>query len=242
MKYGEKVYYDKVILIIEGVDLFIDDQYNKEANVAFWLPRIFPEHIKVIVTCDKLSEACNYFESIGCDVLNIPVEPTIVDSMIDRHSQRHLFVSEAIRVKHLNILKGFEGSIKNEIFSKIFLCTLLPYPSEGVICAEDLSSGCYDKMFEKLDYSKLSKVKHFNGLIEFVLEFYSEHLMDRKKFIVLIRAFALTQKGLSFEEITLITQVTVNEWKIFIGCFKMFVLSYKGLWIMNNETLKRVSS
>lgn len=60
LKYGEKVNYDKVILIIEGIDLFVDNRYNKEANVAFWLPKFFPKNIKLIVTCDKKSQANVY--------------------------------------------------------------------------------------------------------------------------------------------------------------------------------------
>jgi hypothetical protein len=39
---------DKIIIIIEGVDKFIDLETGKEANIAFWLPEKFPKNIKVI--------------------------------------------------------------------------------------------------------------------------------------------------------------------------------------------------
>lgn len=39
---------DKIIIIIEGIDKFIDLETGKEANIAFWLPEKFPKNIKVI--------------------------------------------------------------------------------------------------------------------------------------------------------------------------------------------------
>lgn len=39
-----------------------------------------------------------------------------------------------------------------------------------------------------------------------------------------------------------ITNVTESEWKLFIACFKVFILRFKGLWIMNNDSMKRAVS
>ncbi|EAS04845.2 Sm protein (macronuclear) [Tetrahymena thermophila SB210] len=240
LKYGEKVNYDKVIIIIEGIDQFIDQQYNKEANVAFWLPKFFPEHIKLIVTCDKSSQANSYFRSIGCDILKIPVEVSIVQNMIDRHSKRPLFINDTLKEKHINFLKHFDEKCKNQSFYKIFLCSLLPYPVDDIITQQDIPEGTFEKIFEKLDYDKLAEVKDFNQLIEFILDFYSNSLMNKDKFIKLLRVFTLTQKGLTIEEIMGVTLITEDEWKLFLACFKVFILSYKGMWIMNNDALKKV--
>ena len=30
--------YEKIVIVIEGVDRFIDPETGKEANIAFWLP------------------------------------------------------------------------------------------------------------------------------------------------------------------------------------------------------------
>lgn len=53
--------YDKIILVIEGIDKFIDQQTNSEALVSYWLPKFFPNRIRVIVTADQGSEALKYF-------------------------------------------------------------------------------------------------------------------------------------------------------------------------------------
>jgi hypothetical protein len=64
-----------VILLIEGIDHFIDQgTLNKESSVAFWLPKFFPNRIKVICTADKHSQAYDYLKSKGSPILNIPVD------------------------------------------------------------------------------------------------------------------------------------------------------------------------
>lgn len=77
-------------------------------------------------------------------------------------------------------------------------------------------------------------------LIGIILEFYSTHLMNKEKFIKLLTVFSLSQKGLTIEEIIAITNVSDEEWKLFLGVFKVFVLNFKGLWIVNSDLLKRI--
>jgi hypothetical protein len=48
-----EIIYEKIILVFEGIDYFADRDTNREGNIAFWLPKYFPKHIKVIVTADR---------------------------------------------------------------------------------------------------------------------------------------------------------------------------------------------
>lgn len=64
--------------------------------------------------------------------------------------------------------------------------------------------------------------------------------MIKDKFIKLMRIFTLTQKGLTIEEVMEMTGITEAEWKLFMACFKVFVINYNGYLIMNNNTMKRV--
>jgi len=52
--------YHKIVIIIEGVDQFIDSETGKEANIAFWLPECFPKNVKIIVTAAKGSESLEH--------------------------------------------------------------------------------------------------------------------------------------------------------------------------------------
>ena len=44
--------YEKIILVFEGIDYFLDRGTGKEGNIAFWLPKYFPKNVKVIITAD----------------------------------------------------------------------------------------------------------------------------------------------------------------------------------------------
>lgn len=74
--------YDKIILVFEGIDYFLDRGTAKEGNIAFWLPRYFPKHVKVIVTADRESESMRYFNKLQCPKVNIPYDINIMKSMI----------------------------------------------------------------------------------------------------------------------------------------------------------------
>lgn len=163
-----------------------------------------------------------------------------MNAMIDRHATRELFVSTATKVKHLSVLRSFNENCKNQSFFKLFLCAFLPYPTVGVISSDDIPADTFENLFEKLDYAKLATVKDFVNLIEFIVDFYSDHLFHKEKFLKLLRVFSLTQKGLTLEEIMFLTDVNEEEWKLFLSCFKVFVLGFKGLWIFNNDSMKRV--
>lgn len=78
--------YDKIILVFEGIDYFIDRANGKEGNIAFWLPKYFPKNVKVIVTADGQSESMRYFNKLGCKKVLIPSDPGLMKSMVSWQS------------------------------------------------------------------------------------------------------------------------------------------------------------
>lgn len=66
--------YEKIILVFEGIDYFHDRSSGKEGNIAFWLPKYFPKHVKVIVTADGGSESMKYFNNLNCQKVLIPAD------------------------------------------------------------------------------------------------------------------------------------------------------------------------
>lgn len=75
----------------------------QKANVAFWLPKFFPDKVRVIVTCAEDSEAYNYFEKQNCKILQIEGDPKISEFMIEYYQKRHLFI--VIKQKYTYNLK-----------------------------------------------------------------------------------------------------------------------------------------
>lgn len=97
--------YDKIILVFEGIDYFHDRTSGKEGNIAFWLPRCFPKHVKVIVTADGESESMKYFDRLGCQKVAIPYDPSLMRSMIRQYLEKQLCVQGAIKAQLLAVLE-----------------------------------------------------------------------------------------------------------------------------------------
>ena len=60
----------------------------------------------------------------------------------------------------------------------MFLCAFLPYPASDVVTQEDVPAGTFDKMFASLDYAKLAEINDTFHLMDFICEFYSNHIMS----------------------------------------------------------------
>ena len=81
MIYCAQEIYQKVVIVIEGVDRFIDQETNKEANIAFWLPERFPKNVKVIVSARRHSESILHLERIGCEVIDVRSDLGIAEAI-----------------------------------------------------------------------------------------------------------------------------------------------------------------
>lgn len=73
--------YHKVVIVIEAVDRFTDQETGKEANIAFWLPERFPKNVKVIVSARRHSESILHLERIGCEVIDVRSDIGIAEAI-----------------------------------------------------------------------------------------------------------------------------------------------------------------
>ena len=76
-------------------------------------------------------------------------------------------------------------------------------------------------------------------LFDYILDFYGNNLMELEKFKKLLFVLIITQKGLTIDELKMVTKITDQEWKMFITCFKTFLQNFKDLWVINNSALER---
>ena len=63
--------------------------------------------------------------------------------------------------------------------------------------------------------------------------------MDYEKFKGVLVALNITEKGLSETEISTLTGATTKEWNFILAVFKTFMMKYRDLWKINNETFKK---
>ena len=69
------VYDDLIYIIIENIQLLKGDDVSENNLIKYWLPRLFPNRFRVIVTTNKKSEAFDYFQYLEqqgfCSIINI---------------------------------------------------------------------------------------------------------------------------------------------------------------------------
>ena len=69
-KIRAKTFFDgDLIIIIEGVNLFVEQNHGWENDLKFWLPRELPPRVKIILTIEQGSHNIAYLQKIGCKFL-----------------------------------------------------------------------------------------------------------------------------------------------------------------------------
>lgn len=202
------VLYNKIILVFEGIDYFMDRNNGKEGNIAFWLPKYFPKNVKVIVTADRESESMKYFTKLGCQKVNIPYDINIMKSMVRQHLEKKLCIEGETKQ---DLLRTLEESLKKvevtSLFVKSYLNCILPEKLEYLELAEE-SLKKLQNCIDKVDRTKLKEIKTVDQLFDYLLEFWSVSLFSHEdQFKELISLLISTQKGLTRGEILAITKM-----------------------------------
>lgn len=120
-----------IIIIIEALEQFKDHDSGLESNLRFWLPRIFPNRIRFIVTADPGCESYAYLKSIKCETLQVSVEKSLYVSIINSLKNRKHFCTEEHHKKCYEIVeyKFQENKIDNALYIKTFCSAFAPYES-----------------------------------------------------------------------------------------------------------------
>lgn len=125
--------YQKVVIVIEAVDSFLDNETGKEANIAFWLPERFPKNVKVVVSARRHSESIQHLERTGCEIIDIKSDIGIADAIHNDIKERVTCLTEEMSSKYQSILDRLMPKIVKinntysflEFYSGVFL------PKEG---------------------------------------------------------------------------------------------------------------
>jgi hypothetical protein len=93
---------------------------------------------------------------------------------------------------------------------------------------------------EKVDRGVLREVRTVDQLFDYLLEFWSNSLFSHQdQFKELISLLISTQKGLTRGEILSITKMDPEELKLFITIFRPFLMNFKELWMIKNDSFKK---
>ena len=83
------------------------------------------------------------------------------------------------------------------------------------------------------------EIDNVNDLNDFVVDFYGKHLVDEQKFKRTLVCLTITDKGLTLTEILQFTSLTMSEWNSILAIFRTYLMKYKGLYKINNESFKK---
>lgn len=99
------VYDGNIIIILEGVENFIDFDTRKESSIKFWLPKTFPNRIKVIVTCEPKSRSNEHFDNLGCRFIKLKRNTKDIVKYIDSVKERP-WVNKDHKNRVVNVLES----------------------------------------------------------------------------------------------------------------------------------------
>lgn len=90
----------KLIIIFEGINTFQENCI--ENQISFWLPKYFPEKIRVLITCQSDSETHYYFKKMGCPIISLQ-NNTNVKEILNNNSNSEEFPYDNMKEKLLTL-------------------------------------------------------------------------------------------------------------------------------------------
>lgn len=123
-----------IVIIIEGIEHFKDYDTQMESNLKFWLPRIFPDRVRFIITVDHKSNSHKYLTGIGCEVIHMNVEKKLYFEMIQSMKARSSFVSKDHHKRCYDAIENEYNNdeIDNTLYIKSFCSAFVPYETKNI--------------------------------------------------------------------------------------------------------------
>jgi hypothetical protein len=155
----QNVIYDgDIIIVLEGLENFRDPDTNLESSLKFWLPKTFPDRVKVIVTASPNSKSSKYMRSQGCNVVSITADKKIMRNWLTNlERQDHVgLLADKAHVNRLTEMIDYKLSNENVkmIFVKAMMGLLAPAIYIGVE-DEQREKEMFRQFFSRLDWGKL---------------------------------------------------------------------------------------
>lgn len=242
------MYDGDIILVLEGIDNFHDEDSKNDSALKFWLPKFFPERIRVILTTNPKSKSKEYLKSLGCTIMTLNSDKRMVRRFLDDRTLENTAVPIG-GPKHLELLKEvIEKHLENRgkvsmMFTKcvfdLFSPRIEDFEWKHI---KDRLAG----LVTRVDYSKLegkiesSDLDDIDELIDYALEFYGGKLIDKKGMMDLISAICLSHKGLTEAELVKFSKLSEDDVKSVLAIFGMFFMCFKGYYMCHNEVFRRI--
>jgi hypothetical protein len=105
-KIRSKTFFDgDLIILIEGVNLFVEQNHGWENDLKFWLPRELPPRVKIILTIEEGSHNISYLRKIGCKFLHIGGEKNTQLELLSSFNDKSFYVPQNLKKKVFEIIE-----------------------------------------------------------------------------------------------------------------------------------------
>ncbi|KAM3141543.1 hypothetical protein pb186bvf_006407 [Paramecium bursaria] len=190
--------YIRIIIILQGVDNFKDE--NGEVRVSSWLPKQFPDSIRLIVSAKKSSKAYEYYHSQGATIMTLDDDLERIVEVMKKNNQLYL--------TYMDVQEKLRKQYK---FSKYFIMLL------------------NNQQEEYTSVINLIKQQTFSNFIQICTSSYLQ-IFNTEAQQQLLQIFNLIHKGLSEQEIVKICQTDETQLHLFINFFKPCLLEFDGFF------------
>ncbi|CAD8212690.1 unnamed protein product [Paramecium pentaurelia] len=210
-----KCVYKRLILIFQGIDRFRDS--NGEVRVSYWLPKVLPENIKVIVTGRNDSKAFEYYKNQGGSILNIDwSKKEYLENLIQFDSLYRIYRKLPRKLQEQTLFSmSFQAIFTNQT---------------------DEFQSINKEVFQHLENVK-QESDFYNLLISTFLKYYSEIHYSQ-----ILNVLTYVFKGISIEEITNICNCDKQQFLIVYEFFKIFLMEKQQIYCIFYLTFKNVLS
>lgn len=197
-KIRNKTFFDgDLIILIEGVNLFVEQNHGWENDLKFWLPRELPPRVKIILTIEEGSHNISYLQKIGCRFLQIESRDQTRLEILDSLHQRAAYVDPRFKQSVFDILRekveqGQEGLTSGFIKStplltQVYISCLVPSKSNHLISLSLHEESLIKQIFESEDSRKrvlasVAGIDTSQELIAFLFSFYQVRPNSRIKY------------------------------------------------------------
>jgi hypothetical protein len=230
-----------VIIVLEGLENFIDSETKKESFLKFWLPKTFPDRVRVIVTASPNSKSQEYLKNLGSDVISIVADKKSMRSEITKATSKNPddYLVDQYHVKKCAeiIERKIDMELIKMIFLKSFFSFLCPMVYDGINNIPQ-ERAHFEKMLSSLNYKSLESLEDEVKLVIFVIEFYENKLTTKINLLQILSMLCLTHKGLTTTEILRVVKIEPEDLSRILAVFKCYLMCYQGFWVCNNEILR----
>jgi len=150
------VYDGQVIIIIEGINNFVEFDTKLESEIKFWLPKYFPKRIRIIVTSEPSNKNFKYLAKKGCQIIEIHPQTEFISDAINELNQKNYIMPKRYVDNFLEFLqKKAETDQLDRTSTKAIAATFCPYETKGILTKSQVSLDKVEAILSPLDLPSL---------------------------------------------------------------------------------------